>query len=376
MRIVLIGPTYPYRGGISHHTTLLANELDKKHTLKFISFSRQYPKFLFPGKSDKDPSTNHIKPNDVEYLIDSINPLTLLKTATAIKHFNPDLVIFPWWVTFWAFHFRFLCANVKQNTNARVTFLCHNVIEHESSWLKKQITKFVLQGSDYICTQSSTETDKAKNLLQDNFPIRTAFHPTYTSLYTTDMPQKSQSMKKLGLSGPVLLFFGFIRPYKGLDVLLKAMTHILKTQKVTLLVVGEFWKDRSIYFDMIQKYNLDQHVKIYDKYVPNEEVPNFFSAADLVVQPYKSVTGSGVSQLAYGFGIPVIATNLGTLSEIIIDGVNGRLVPSENPVALASAVTESLDPETLACLQTNAKQVKNEYSWQKLSGIICNYDTN
>ncbi len=371
MKIVLIGPTYPFRGGISHHTTLLAKELSKEHILKFVSFSRQYPQILFPGKSDKDPSLQPLLSGGAEYLIDSLNPLTLIRAVRSITKFHPDVVILPWWVTFWSFHFRFLCTSIRKCTGAEIVFLCHNVIEHESTWIKKWLTRFALNGADRFVTQSAGETDKLKKMLGDKIRVRTAFHPTYVDLSNLKTISKKSAKQTLKVSSQVLLFFGFVRPYKGLRTLLLALPDILQEKKVTLIIAGEFWRDREEYLELIEEYELGNHIQIHDQYIANEEVGLFFRAADLVVQPYHSVTGSGVLQLAYGYEVPVVATNIGSLSEIIKDRINGRLVPPEDPRSLAKAIIESLGDEELDDLKQNAKLVKTKFSWNNFIKVLC-----
>ncbi|RJX20473.1 MAG: glycosyltransferase [Desulforudis sp.] len=371
MRIALIGPTYPYRGGIAHHTTLLAREISRSHQLKFISFLRQYPKLLFPGKSDRDPSQKPLTYEGAEYLIDSLNPFTVLRAARAIARFRPELVVIPWWVTFWAPHDIALIHYVKQRTDAEVVILCHNVAEHESGLVKVLLTRSVLRSADRIVTQSKGESEKVRLLLGEKSPqVDTAFHPTYTDL-EVDRVAKSQARNLLGLSGSVLLFFGFVRPYKGLDVLLRALPAILAHRPVTLLVVGEFWEERSVYEELAESLGVRLSVQIHDRYVTNEEMVVYFSACDLVVQPYRSVTGSGVCQLAYGLGRPVVATDLGALREVVADGVNGRLVPPDDHEALARGVVESMEPATLELFTQNARATGEKFSWDRFVSLVC-----
>ena len=165
MKITLIGPTYPFRGGLSHHTTLLCRSLRETHNVKFISFKRQYPKLLFPGKSDLDSSKRPLKVADVDYIIDSLNPLTWIDTGRTIRDFKPDKIVIPWWVAFWAPHFWSIITLVKRHLGSEVVFVCHNVFEHEPNFLKKITTKAVLSKADRIITHSKEETLKLKNLL-------------------------------------------------------------------------------------------------------------------------------------------------------------------------------------------------------------------
>lgn len=369
MKVILIGPTYPFRGGIAHYTTLLCLALRQNYDVKFISFKRQYPNILFPGKSDRDPSKHPIKVDNVDYIIDSMNPVTWMKAFWIIKEYKPDKVVIPWWVAFWAPQFWTILTMTKCYLNAEIVFICHNVVEHESNFLKRIATKSVLSKADRLITHSQEETCKLRDLLGGHANVITAFHPTYAGLseyrYT-----KKKAKEKLGLAGNVLLFFGFVRAYKGLSFLLDAMPIVLKDKDVTLLIVGEFWNDKQEYLEKINHFKLSPKVKIVDKYVPNEEIGIYFAASDLVVQPYISATGSGICQIAYGFDRPVISTNVGSLPEVVEDGVNGRIVEPGDAQALADAILKSLDHATLGKLSQNAVKTKNKFSWKKMAEIV------
>lgn len=371
MKIVLIGPTYPFRGGLAHHTTLLCKTLRKKQDVKFISFKRQYPQFLFPGKSDRDTSSTPLKVDNVDYLIDSLNPLTWLHTYKVIKHYDPEMVIMPWWVIFWTPQYAALLTLIKRNLSCKIVMICHNVIEHESHSFKQLASKFILLKADRLITQSKDETVKLKKLLGPHTKIITAFHPTYRELGKKTF-DKEEVRKKLNLQGHVILFFGFVREYKGLGVLLDAMPRICENRDVTLLIAGEFWSDKQKYIDKINNYNISGNVKIVDTYIANEDVGMYFTASDLVILPYLSVSGSGISQLAYGYDRPVIASQIGSLTEVVRDGENGRLVPPGKSESLAQAVIESLAPESLSRLTHNAVRTKERFSWNSFVQIICN----
>ena len=193
MRICLIGPTYPFRGGIAHHTTLLCRALRRNHDVKFISFKRQYPRILFPGRSDKDTSREPLKIDDVDYLLDSLNPLTWIEVSRNIAAYHPDKVVIPWWVAFWTPQFWSIVALVKRNVQSEIVFICHNVIEHESHLVKKMAARAVLSKADRIITHSKEDTLKLKDLLGNGVNAITAFHPTYPDLrerrYTKDRGQ-------------------------------------------------------------------------------------------------------------------------------------------------------------------------------------------
>ena len=365
MKVALIGPTYPFRGGIAHHTTLLYETISKNHETLFISFTRQYPDFLFPGKSDKDPSHSPYKTEKVIYLIDSINPFTWEKAVKKIRTFNPDKIIFPWWVAYFAPLFWYITNRLKKSIKCEIVIICHNVLEHDSGMLSKFISKLFLPKGDRLITHSISDSIKIRQITGANKNVMTLFHPTYAPLCDIKI-SREKARDQLGLSGNLLLFFGFIRPYKGLSVLLSAMKYIIEKKPVHLIIAGEFWHDKKKYLAKINKMGLSNYITIIDEYIPNENMDLFFSAVDLVVQPYLTASGSGVCQMAYGFGCPVIATSVGNLSEIIEDGINGRIVAPDNIKELSEAILESLEPEILHKLTQNAKIGKNKFLWDDL----------
>jgi glycosyltransferase involved in cell wall biosynthesis len=373
MKITLIGPTYPFRGGLAHHTTLLCRALRRRHEVLFISFSRQYPRLFFPGRSDIDPSREPLTADPVERLIDSMNPVTWVRAARKIARFSPAMIVIPWWVTFWAPLDLTLTALLKRRGRPEIVFLCHNVVEHERHPFKAWITRLVLRQADRVVIHSQEEAARARALLgpRHKRDIMTGFVPTYAPLGGQGL-SREEARAGLGLAPDrlILLFFGFVRPYKGLDLLIDALAQVRAGLPVELLVVGEFWDERRRYERMIERLGLGEAVRIVDRYVPNEMIEPYFAAADLVVQPYRSLSGSAVCQLAYGLGRPVIATDVGSLSEVIEDGVNGRLVPAGDASALAVAIRESLDPRTLAALTLGARATPERFTWDRLADLI------
>ena len=369
MRVALVGPTYPFRGGVALYTTLLCRALRRDHEVRFVSFSRQYPRILFPGRTDRLPGRPPVEAGDVSYLLDSLNPVTWHTTAVEIARFSPDVLILPWWVVFWAPHFAYITQAVRRLTGCSVTFVCHNVVEHEANRLKKWISRAVLSMPDRIVTHSEEETERARQLVGGATDIVTGYHPTYAALAEDTTGQRA-AQSELGVEGPVLLFFGFVRHYKGLHVLLKALPRVLRERSVTLVVAGEFWKDTSSYLDDIRRLGVEDHVHIEDRYIPHEELATYFGAADLVVQPYLSASGSGVCQLAYGFNRPVIATRVGSLPEVIEDGHNGRLVPPGDEKRLASAILDSLEPQQLQRLSEGASRTPHKFGWEGMISLL------
>jgi len=306
MKICLIGPSYPFRGGIAHYMTLLYKALKRGNEAKFFSFSRQYPSWLYPGETDKDQSESVIMDSEIEPTLDSMNPITWLRTFFHIKNIKPDILILPWWVSFWTVQFWTISVLVKKFTNTKILFICHNVVQHESSRINKFCTNLVLRKGDFFIVHSEEDLHNLKETLP-GAQIKKSFHPTY-DIFNYQNITKEAAREKLGIQGRTLLFFGFVRPYKGLNYLLEALPEVLKKFDVSLLVVGEFWKGKDDYLNQIRNLKLDGRVKVFDEYVPNERIGDYFCAADAVMLPYVSATGSGIAQVAFGFNKPVIAT--------------------------------------------------------------------
>ena len=373
LKIVLLGPSYPFRGGISHHTTLLYENLKKKHDTVFVSFLRQYPQFLYPGQTDTDPSKNSFGTDDNIRIFDSLNPLSWLKTAKIVVSEQPDLFILPWWVAFFTVPYISIVKYVKRFSNTKILFICHNVVEHESSFIKKICTKLVLKNGDFFLVHSG-EDKKNLGAIIPHPEVRQTFHPIYDIFKEkSTVIDKIEAKQSLGLTkdSKVLLFFGFVRPYKGLRYLLEAMPELIKIDHdYKLLIVGEFWKDKKEYFDIIETLNLNAHVKVIDKYVPNEDIPVYFYGADIVVIPYVSATGSGIAQMAYGFEKSVIVTDVGALPEIVDNGKTGIVVPPENPEKIAEAVISLFTDKKYLEVEKNIRENNYKFSWDYFVEVI------
>jgi len=341
MRIALIGPTYPFRGGIAQHTTVLWKYLQKKHDVYFVSFSRQYPSLIFPGASDREPGSKKGLPG-VNYLIDSVNPVTWINTARSIISYKPDLVIFIWWVPFFAFCWRIIAGIIRAKLNVKILYICHNVLPHENSRFWQKISLFALKSADGFIVHSSSDKNVLKDILFSApvsvLPIAPHPEPVKRGI------SRSSAREKLGLPDgkTVFMFFGFVRKYKGLDILIDAMS-MMPSDRAHLLIVGEFWESREKYKKMIRDRNLSQSVTIFDRYVPVNEFELFFTASDVVVLPYRDATQSGVPQLAFTMGRPVIVTDVGGLSENIISKKHGSVTEPENAEKLAQAMQAFLN---------------------------------
>jgi glycosyltransferase involved in cell wall biosynthesis len=367
MKYVLIGPTYPYRGGISHYTTLLYQHLSAVHETKLYSFKRQYPSFLFPGRTDKDPSGSPLQV-PCEYLLDPLNPLTWLETFRRTQRERPDAVIIQWWVPYWALALASVAFLLRRFTPVKVVFICHNIVPHEGSIVDTFLTRLALAQGQYFILQSQKDLSDLKALLPHAQAVRTVL-PLYDT-YQWEVMEEAAAKAALGLAGPVVLFFGFVRKYKGLEYLIRALPQVLRNLPAQLLIVGEFWEDRDAHLEMIEKLGLQQHVTVVDRYVPNEEIGLYFSAADVVVLPYVDATQSAVISLAYAFDKPVITTDVGGLPEVVTDGETGFVVPPRDHAALAAAIVKYFQGDYAPRFTANVKARKDALSWLGLVRLI------
>jgi glycosyltransferase involved in cell wall biosynthesis len=357
MKIIIIGPAFPWRGGIAHHTNTLASHLKKRHDVEIITFSRQYPKLLFPGKSQYDPGD---KIPDVRglQLIDSINPLSWISTALKIRKKKPELIIFAYSIPFFGPCYGIIAALVRTFSRVKIMFLCHNIIPHERRFGDKVFTKFAFGFSDYFLVQSSSvEKDLLK--LFPSAKYTNSPHPLY-EMFGNSIPKEKAKKILQTSSDKIILYFGYIRPYKGLSVLLEAMKYL---NDVNLLIVGEFYDSKTKYEELIKEFNIGSRVRIIADYVPNEDVPVYFSAADTVVLPYISATQSGIAQIAYNFDKPVIATDVAGLREVIVDGKTGYIVPVNNPEKLAAGIKKFYEERKEKEFSENVNVEKQKYSW-------------
>ena len=365
MRLVLIGPTYPFRGGIAHHTTLLAQEL--RHAgdeVLFISFTRQYPLWLY-GRDDKDPS-QHPLTAETEYLLDSINPLSWWRTLRRLAEWQPEMVVLPWWVPFWAPVWGYLGWGVKRLRPApRLVFIGHNILPHEPSWLDVPAVRFALGRGDGFVVHSAEQAAILHRLWPQARVVVTPL-PTYAALADSAAPLPIP----LPEDCPILLFCGMVRPYKGLDVLLEALPLVLAQQKVHLAVVGDFWGGTADYEAQIGRLGIAAQVTLHNAYVPNEVLATYVQRANVVVLPYRSATQSAVVQTAFGLGTPVITTAVGGLAEAVQDGVTGLVVPAENVAGLAAAVNRYLAEGLEAPFRQHIRAHQAQFSWAHLVAVL------
>ncbi|HSQ76171.1 MAG TPA: glycosyltransferase [Bacteroidota bacterium] len=360
MNITIVGTAYPLRGGIAHYNALLAEALRKRHTVDTITFKRQYPSFLFPGKTQQETGETSLVPPAPE-LVDSINPFNWLAVGRLIRDRRPDLVIFKYWLPFFGPCFGTIARMARKNNHTKVLFICDNVLPHERRPGDKVFTRYAFSAGDYFIVQSAAVERDLRSVYPDAV-YRFAPHPVYT-IFGQAM-DKHEARRLLGLAEErIVLFFGYVRRYKGLQVLLSALQEVRKTLPVRLLVVGEFYVDQAEYQKQIEDLGLQSAVTVVGDYVPNDRVAAYFSAADVVILPYLSATQSGITQIAYNFDKPVIASDVGGLAEVVKNGVTGTIVPPNQPGILAGAILEYYHRNLEATMVPRVQEEKRLYSW-------------
>ncbi len=372
MNIVLIGTAYPLRGGIAHYVGLLWKYLSRRHDVTIVTFSRQYPKLLFPGKSQEESGDAGVPVESVQW-IDSINPLNWIRTGFRVRALRADLIVFKFWMPFFAPSYGVIAAIARWGRATRTMFICDNVIPHERRPGDKLLTRFAFRYIDsYVVQSRAVERDlrlwkKDPLLAYLPHPVYEIFGEETTRSDARAKLRDVDSAMDLGDDARVLLFFGYVRDYKGLDVILDAMPAILEKMKVTLLVVGEFYNNEQQYRDQVHRLGIADAVIFHSDYVPNEEVGVYFSAADVMTLPYKSATQSGIIQIAYNFHRPVIATDVGGLGEVIVDGHTGFIVPPEQPAAIAEAVVSFYENDRFESFRAGVIEEKKKYSWEYMA---------
>ncbi|HRJ05933.1 MAG TPA: glycosyltransferase family 4 protein [Candidatus Saccharibacteria bacterium] len=360
-KIIIIGPAYPYRGGIAQYNDRLAEALKQTHEAIIFSFKRMYPSWLYPGASDKEVGMAG-QQTATRGVIDVYNPFTLLSTIRQIKHEKPDTILITWWTLFWQPAMAFLAWRFSRS-GIKTVFICHNVFDHDGNGLKQAVGKKLLSTADGYIVHSSTEKDTLKALypskpvLQRLLPIYSQFPPPSEAL-----PRRAQLE---------LIFFGFIRPYKGLDVLLDAMTLLPDSTNVYLSVVGEYWGEAQELEDMVAQRKLD-NVELVNRYVSMEEAANYFERADICVLPYISATGSAVLSLAYNFNVPVIASRAGGLKDAVTEGKTGWLVTPSDTKELARIIIDriGLDKKTM---QNDIETFCKNNDWLGMAAAIADF---
>jgi glycosyltransferase involved in cell wall biosynthesis len=362
-KIAVLGLCYPFRGGIAHHSTLLVRELRKKHAVKFITLSRQYPERLFPGKSQYDTSDRGLAEENYA-LIDSVNPASWLRVAFALKREKFDLVVVQWWNPFFAPAFGTIANVLTLLSPSKVCFLCHNILPHESTVVDRLLSRYAFLRSKYFIVHSDEDRRHLLSM-KPRAVVKKNVHPTYSIFGDFAAYEKAQARRELGIAPDknTLLFFGLVRPYKGLKYLIQAMACVARATDCVLLVAGEFYEPKEEYLSLVKQLKLEEHIVIRDEYVRNEDISLYFSSADVVVLPYVTATQSGIVQIAFGMNKPVITTNVGGLPEAVEDGKTGFIVEPESSEQLAQAILKFYEGKYEAEFSERIKANSDAFSW-------------
>jgi len=373
MKFVLIGPVYPYRGGIAHYTAMLAQALAKRCSqFHVVSFRRQYPSWLYPGKSDRDPSQEPLQVN-AEYWLDPLYPWTWWQTAHRIADWKPDMVIFQWWTTFWAPAFAALAFLLRQR-GMKILFVIHNVMPHEPRLWDRWLASLALQQGHLFLVQTAREKERLLTLLPQAQTISLPL-PLYNMFANQRIPiDRAKQQLGLPINMPVVLFFGIIRPYKGLRFAIEALAELrARGSIIHLLVVGEFWEDVMVYKQLIEQLGLSAQVKLENRYISNEEIALYFSAADIFVAPYVGGTQSAAVKVALGFNLPVVISRAIISEELESDTVH-RLywVDPKDATALSEAIERCLqeNEENAPTLAPVAVHSSGSDEWEELVTAI------
>jgi Glycosyltransferase len=361
MKIALIGPGHPLRGGLSTFNERFATKLQEHgHDVTIYSFSLQYPSILFPGKTQltDEPAPAHLR---IRSIINSVNPLNWIKAGNTIRKEKPDLVIVRYWMPFIGASLGTILRIIRANKHSHILCIADNIIPHEKRPGDTALTRYFLRPVDSFITMSK-EVLKDLRSFTDK-PASFTPHPLYDNFGKA--VSKAEACKKLGLEPDknYLLFFGFIRKYKGLDLLLEAMNEPgIKEKGIHLIIAGEFYESSTPYEEIIAKHQLQDVVHQFTSFIPNGEVQYYFSAADLIVQPYRNATQSGITQVAYHFEKPMVVTNVGGLAEVVPDGKTG-FVTTPEPSEIAKTILRFFEPNSIPALQENLATEKKKYSW-------------
>ena len=366
MRIALVGPFHPWRGGIAQYLGLLGEALMTHADVRGVTFTRQYPAFLFPGETQHDPGAPR-PAFPVAPLLDSIGPWSWPRASAHLERFAPGLVILKWWLPFFGPAFASTVAPLRRR-GTRVMLVCDNLVPHEARPADGWFTRWMLNQSDgYLVMSESVERDLAR--LKPGAPHRRVLHPLYAQ-FDRGRETRESARARLGLRGEVVLFFGYIRHYKGLDVLLEAWPSVRERRDVTLVVAGESYEDMTPYRALAARAGGEPVVRLMDRYIPDDEVEALFKAADVVVLPYRSATQSGVTHVAYALGVPVITTDVGGLSETVRPGETGLVVPPEQPRPLADAIVHDFEADLGPHLRAGVERLRHEHSWSVLADRV------
>lgn len=370
MKIVLLGTSYPYRGGLASFNERLVRQFqDEGFDAEIFTFTVQYPSLLFPGKTQysNEPAPDNLR---ITRCVNSVNPFNWIKVGRELMKSAPDIVIIKFWIPLMAPCFGTIARIAKRNKKTKIVSILDNIVPHEKRCGDKLLAKYFVKSVDAFVAMSKSVMDDLAAF--DTVKPRLLMpHPVFDNFGSKIDRKTALSFLKLDENQKYMLFFGIIRDYKGLDLLLQAFSdERFKCLNVKLIVAGEFYNDEERYRKMEQDLNLKDRIIWFDKFIPDSEVRYFFNAADIIVQPYKSATQSGVTQIGYHFERPMLVTDVGGLKEIIPDGKVGYVVKPQAD-SIAEALLDFFTHDRMKEFEDNLKEEKKKYSWANMThGII------
>jgi glycosyltransferase involved in cell wall biosynthesis len=368
MKIIIIGPAYPLRGGLSTFNHRLAKQfIDEGHDCSLVSFSLQYPSFLFPGSTQfsTEPQSDQIT---VHTMINSINPLNWVSVGKRLRKEKADVVVVRYWLPFMGPALGTILRSIRKNKHSRVICIADNIRPHEKRPGDVPFTKYFIRACDAFITMSEKVLADLK-MFDSKKPARLVSHPLYDNFGEAIPKNEARKILALQQEEKIILFFGFIRRYKGLDLLLAALAdERIRKENIKLLIAGEFYEDEKLYLDLIKTHQLENQVILRTHFIPDNEVRNYLCSCDCVVQPYRSATQSGVTPLAYHFEKPMIVTNVGGLPSLVPHERSG-LVCEPEPKEIANSILRFYQLGENYFIP-HLREEKQKYSWKNLTKSI------
>lgn len=369
--IVLIGPAYPYRGGNALFMAHLYRTLTKEFRITFINFNLLYPSILFPGKTQYDESADHFEQVPTHRLINSMNPISWFRTAKFINILQPDLVVFDWWQPYFGPCYNGIASRLNVSLKKKIIFITENFISHESRSIDLVLTKIALRHAKaFLALSAKVENDL--KILKGEKPIFRSELPVF-GWFNRPIFDKTAKLKELNwpINSKIIMFFGYVRKYKGLDILLDAFVITRKIlPELRLVIAGEFYDDPGPYLNQIEYSGYKEDIKVFNQFIPNEEVAIYFDLSDVVVQPYRSATQSGILNMAYGFEKPAVVTAVGGLEEFVEDSKTGIVVREITPQAVADGIIKFYDLKDIVDFKSNIIERVNSNGFGNINGTF------
>ena len=359
MKISLLSVAPPYRGGIADQTHYLYEKLKCNHSVNIVNFKRQYPKVLFPGKTQYETTLNSLDSQNYR-IIDSINPFSWIRAVKFLRDYSPDLIVLRFWNPFFAVCHAFIIKRIKKYlNNVKVICICDNIRPHEKHFYDRLLISNLFRSVDGFIVMSEKVEEELVEIV-DKPIYKKLFHPIVSE---SPILSKQESRAKLGLSKKnIIMFFGLVRSYKGLDVLIKANKLLKgKLSDYQILICGESYGDDAYYIELIKNNCVNEEIRWINKFIPSNEIAAYFSASDVVTLPYKTASQSGIIPLAYSFLRPVIASDIKGIREMVLDGETGILFEMDSPESLSSKIEYFFNQDIN--YKDNIENFRTKFSW-------------